>query len=145
MTARRLQAATINRRLAALRSLVKLATTLGLVSWTLAVENLKAQAYRDTRGPSLDAYKALLVVARAQLGAKGLRDVALLRLLHDPGLRRGEAVQLNVSDLDLAGDRIMVHGKARSQKESVTLPEPTKTALEAWLQARGTEDGPLFV
>ena len=144
MTARRLQAATINRRLAALRSLVKLATTLGLVSWTLAVENLKAQAYRDTRGPSLDAYKALLVVARAQLGAKGLRDVALLRLLHDLGLRRGEAVRLNVSDLDLAGDRLMVLGKARSQKEPVTLPAPTRAALEAWLQARGTEDGPLF-
>jgi ribonuclease I len=69
MTARRLQAATINRRLAALRSLVKLATTLGLVSWTLAVENLKAQAYRDTRGPSLDAYKALLVVAPAERGS----------------------------------------------------------------------------
>jgi integrase/recombinase XerC len=145
MTARRLQAATINRRFAALRSLVKLANTLGLVSWALAVENVKAQAYRDTRGPGLDAYKALLAVAQAQPGTKGLRDVALLRLLRDLGLRRGEAVRLDVSDLDLAGDRIMVLGKARSQKEPVTLPEPTKAALEAWLQARGTEDGPLFV
>ena len=70
------------------------ANTLGLVSWTLAVGNVKAQAYRDTRGPGLDAYKALLAVARAQPGAKGLRDVALLRLLHDLGLRRGEAVRL---------------------------------------------------
>jgi integrase/recombinase XerC len=56
MTARRLQAATINRRLAAPRSLARLANTLGLVSWTLAVENVKAQAHRDTRGPGLDAY-----------------------------------------------------------------------------------------
>jgi integrase/recombinase XerC len=38
-----------------------------------------------------------------------------------------------------------VLGKARSQKEPVTLPAPTKAALEAWLQACGTEDGPLSV
>ena len=38
---RRLQAATINRRLAALRSLVQLARTLGIVPWTPEVRNLK--------------------------------------------------------------------------------------------------------
>jgi hypothetical protein len=109
-----------------------------------AVQNVKAQAYRDTRGPGLDAYKALLVVARAQPGAKGLRDVALVRLLHDLGLRRGEAVRL-----DAFGPRpkpatdSWCSSKACSQKEPVTLPPPTKAALEAWLQARGTEDGPL--
>src|SRR5579872_5593878 len=54
MTDRGLQAATINRRLAAVRSLVKLANTLGLVQWTLAVENVKTKAYRDTRGPGPD-------------------------------------------------------------------------------------------
>ena len=80
------------------------------------MENVKAQNYRDTRGPGLDADKALLVVAGAQPGAKGLRDVALLRLLHDLGFRSGEAVRLDVSDFDLAGDRLMVLGKARLQK-----------------------------
>jgi integrase/recombinase XerC len=69
------------------------------VSWTLAVENVKAQAYRDTRGPGLEAYKAVRAVAQAQPGTKGLGDVALLRLLRDLGLRRGEAVRLDVSDL----------------------------------------------
>ena len=48
---RRLQAATINRRLAALRSLVQLARTLGIVPWTLEVRNVRAESYRDTRGP----------------------------------------------------------------------------------------------
>ena len=144
MTDRGLQAATINRRLAALRSLVKLANTLGLVPWTLAVENVKTQAYRDTRGPGLDGFKAILVAAQAQHGAKALRDVALLHLLHDLGLRRGEAVRLDVADVDLAGNRLSILGKARSQKEYVTVPEPTKAALAAWLEVRGTHEGPLF-
>jgi integrase/recombinase XerC len=52
------------------------------------------------RGPGLDAYKALLAIARAQLGAKGLRDVALLRLLHDLGFRRGEAVRIDAVMVD---------------------------------------------
>jgi integrase/recombinase XerC len=140
-----LQAATINRRLAALRSLVKLAGLLGLVSWSLAVENVKTQAYRDTRGPGLDGFKSILAAASVQLGAKGLRDVALLRLMHDLGLRRGEIVQLDLADVDLLGDRLSILGKARSQKEFVTLPEPTKTALSSWLDVRGTYEGPLFV
>jgi integrase/recombinase XerC len=145
MTERKLQAATINRRLAALRSLVKLANTLGLVPWTLSVENVRAQAYRDTRGPGRDGLKAVLTAAHAQRGPKALRDVALLRLLHDVGLRRGEAVRLDLEDIDLAGSRIFILGKARSQKEPVTLPEPTKAALVAWIEARGSEPGPLFV
>src|SRR5207249_3963181 len=43
---RGLAAATVNRRLAALRSLVKLARTLGLVGWSLEVEGLRAEPYR---------------------------------------------------------------------------------------------------
>ena len=55
---RGLQAATINRRLAALRSLVDLAKTLGMVPWSLDVANLKAQAYRDSedRGAMVFVY-----------------------------------------------------------------------------------------
>jgi hypothetical protein len=37
---RRLQSATVNHRLATLRSLIKRANTLGLVPWTLSIENL---------------------------------------------------------------------------------------------------------
>ena len=144
MTDRGLQAATINRRLAALRSLVKLANTLGMVPWTLSVENVKTQAYRDTRGPGRDGFRSMLAAAQGQRGPKALRDVALLRLLHDLGLRRGEAVRLDLEDLDLAGDRLFILGKARSQKEPVTLPAPTKAALEAWLAVRGSAPGPVF-
>jgi integrase/recombinase XerC len=65
-----LQAATINRRLAALRSLVKPAKTLGVVAWTLSVENMKGQSYRDTRGPGRESFKAMVAGAGAQRGPK---------------------------------------------------------------------------
>ena len=145
MSKRGLQATTINRRLATLRSLVKLANTHGLVTWSLSVENVPVQPYRDTRGPDRDGFCAMLDAAGAQPGPKGRRDVALLRLLHDLGLRRSEAVRLDVKDVDLPRNRIVIPGRGRAPRELVSLLEPTRAALAAWLEARGPEPGPLFV
>src|SRR5207253_11153764 len=83
---RKLTAATINRRLAALRSMVKLARTLGMISWTLEVESMKAEAYRDTRGPGRGGIMALLDALAGRTDAKGIRDRAILRCLFDLGL-----------------------------------------------------------
>ncbi len=57
---RRPSANTINRRLTALRSLVKLGRTLGLVSFTLEVQSVKADPYRDTRGPGRAGFRDML-------------------------------------------------------------------------------------
>src|SRR5438552_1651316 len=81
---------TVSRRLAALRSLVKLARTLGMVPWALDVDGVRAEGYRDTRGPGRDGFRNLLALLRARADAKGARDRAVLRLLYDLGLRRAE-------------------------------------------------------
>jgi len=59
MTERGLSPSTINRRLSALRSLVALGKELGFVTFDLATRNVRAEAYRDTRGPEPDAMAAL--------------------------------------------------------------------------------------
>jgi integrase/recombinase XerC len=141
---RGLQAATVNRRLAALRSLVKLANTVGLVSWRLSVESMKSQSYRDTRGPGLDTYRGMLAAAASRRPGKAARDTAILRLLQDVGLRRGELVRLDLADVDLERNAIMVTGKARTQAAPISLPAPTTAALAGWIADRGTEAGPLF-
>jgi integrase/recombinase XerC len=141
---RRLQAATINRRLAALRSLVCLARTLGIVPWALEVRNVRAESYRDTRGPGRNGVRLLLDEIERRKDNKAIRDRAALRLLYDLGLRRSEVVGLDVDDLDLDAGTITVMGKGRTQKTSLTLPGPTKEAIRQWLETRGTEPGPLF-
>ncbi len=53
--------ATVNRRLAALRSLVTFARRIGRADFTLGdIEGEKIQSYRDTSGPSMDQVKIML-------------------------------------------------------------------------------------
>jgi integrase/recombinase XerC len=142
---RGLSAATVNRRLAALRSLVKLGRTLGMVSWQLEVEGLKAEPYRDTRGPGREGFRRLLNAIPDVDTPKGRRDRAVLRLLYDLGLRRAEVCGLDVGDYDRATGTIAVLGKGRTQKAALTLPRPTAEALEAWLAVRPEGGEALFV
>ena len=141
---RQLTPATINLRLSAIRALGKLARLVGLVSFSLEVENLPVEAYRDTRGPGREGVRELLQEASSRLDAKGVRDVALLRLMYDLALRRGEIERLNIEDLDLKKKRLLVQGKGRSAAQAMTLPDNTYEALKAWLKVRGNESGPLF-
>lgn len=142
---RGLAPATVNRRLAALRSLVKLARTLGIVPWTLEVGGVKSEAYRDTRGPGRAGFRRILDELDERTDAKAKRDRAAVRLLYDLALRRGEVVSLGLEDVDLEAGTVDVLGKGQTEKVRLTLPEPTKAALGSWIQARGEEPGALFV
>lgn len=144
MVERGLQAATVNRRLAAVRSMVSMAKTLGLVDWSLEIQNLKAEAYRDTKGPGRKGFLAMLQTLGQTRSKKAIRDTAILRLLYDLALRTGEVVALDFGDVELTRNLIHVLGKGKTAKQQLTLPEPTKAALEAWLQIRGGEPGSLF-
>jgi len=137
MAQRELSPATCNRRLSAIRSALKLGRRLELLTWTLDVDSLKVRPYRDTTGPQEEAYRAMLEVADA-------RDTAMLRLLHDLALRRGELVELDLADVDLRKRKLSILGKGRLERETLTIPEATADALKAWIRERGKEPGPLF-
>lgn len=145
MLERGLSPATVNRRLAALRSLVTLGRTLGMVGWELDVQGVKSEPYRDTKGPGKKGVKKLLSKAGQRTDTKGIRDQAILRCLTDLALRRAEVVSLDIEDLDLEGSTLKVLGKGRREKERLTLPARTREALAAWLTVRGQTAGPLFV
>jgi integrase/recombinase XerC len=167
-----LASATIARRLAALRACVKMARTLGVVWWALEVTNPEVVAYRETKGPGAKGWRAMVEKARdhvekararvekararvenvceidrAENGLKrAIRDMAVLRTLHDLALRRGELVAIGLVDLDLDAEppTVAIVGKGRTDKEPLTLPPRTRDALVAWLAVRGKEPGMLF-
>ncbi len=136
---------TINARLASLRALVKMARILGLVTWHLEVTGVRAEPYRDTRGPGRRGVRALLAEVEDAKTPKERRDRALVRLLTDLALRRGEAVSLDIEHIDLERGVALVRGKGKHGRVPVTLPEPTVAALRSWIEVRGAEPGPLFV
>src|SRR5262245_13383836 len=57
--------ATINRRLAPIRSALRLARTLGLTTWAPEIQGLKVETYRDTTGPGVAGTRAMLARACA--------------------------------------------------------------------------------
>jgi integrase/recombinase XerC len=149
MVQRGLSPATIGRRLSALRSMVKVARQIGRITWTLEVEQPKSVPYRDTRGPGLDGWRRIVAAVRSRAlegswAAK--RDLAIIRLLHDLGLRRGEVSGLDVEDVswEPAPGAVWIVGKGQSEKIKVTLNLAARAALAEWLLLRGDEPGPLF-
>lgn len=149
LLARGLTEATVNRRLAAIRSLLKFCYRLG---WSQTdgrslVEGERVVAYRDTRGVTTEIVKKLFIAADTG-DLTGLRDVALLRLLCENALRRAEVCALNVEDFRPEERRLFILGKGKgTQKEPETLSERAIEALNRYLVAAGhagIPDAPLL-
>lgn len=140
----RLSPSTVNRRLGAVRSLFKLARLLGFTSTKIEIPNIKSESYRDTRGPGLAAFKRMLVAASAQSEIKARRDRTILRLLFDLALRASELVTLDIAHVELDQKRLSIKGKGRSQRQYLSIPPTSVSALADWISIRGSNDGPLF-
>jgi len=146
-------AASIGRKLAALRAFFRWGVREGAIRRdpTLAIAAPK-QRPRLPRPLSVDDCRAL-VENDAPAPARGgdererrLRDRALVELLYGAGLRVGEALALDVRDVDLLAREVRVLGKGRKERV-VPLPRAARQALGSWLEARrrpGYQAEPLF-
>ena len=150
MLERGLSEATVNRRLAALRSLLTFSYRLGYArtDGRGLVDGEKAVAYRDTRGTDIHTLRRLVALPSELYGMEslpGLRDTALLRLLCENALRRAEVCSLDVADLAAGSHTLYIKGKGRgTQKSPITLSGKCVGALVAYLQASVHAEGPLF-
>jgi len=126
----RLAAATISRRVAAVRSCLR---------FTFGPERVPDAAFAPRRPRRLpDAPKEAEVDAMLEL-AEGhtvlaLRNRALLELLYSGGLRSAEAVGLDLSDVDFEQEAIHVHGKGGKERV-VPLGEEAAHHLALYLRA----------
>lgn len=148
--------ATVARYLTALRSVIEMAGRLGRCTWSLRVDTPRVEAYRDTRGPGRDGWRSMVEVVTAESKlerddrGKAVRDLAILRLLHDTFLRRAEVAGLDLEHVELDQrfghpDAIWILGKGRAARERMDLAPATARALGDWLTVRGHEAGPVFI
>ena len=73
----------------------------------------------------------------------GARDAAALALLAGTGIRRAEAVALDLADFDLEDGSVRVLGKGDKERQ-VYLVDGARSAIAWWLGLRGSEPGPLL-
>lgn len=148
MLEKRYSPATINTTLSALKGVAHSA-------WQL--KQLKTDEYqrirdvKSVRGSRLPRGRALsdrevsrLVKACLRDSSPaGARDLALVALLGSGGLRRSEAVSLDLSHFDEEAGTLRVRGKGDKER-LVYLGRGSSRALLDWIAARGANLGPLL-
>jgi site-specific recombinase XerD len=143
---------TANRHLAALRGVLKECWRLGYVTaedFQRAADLEPVRGSRLPRGRALQPGEIRSLFAACEdddrkKPAMAARDAAILALLYGSGLRRAEAVGLDVTDYDREGGTLKVRGKGNKERLA-HLGEASQAALEAWLFVRGPAPGALFV
>ena len=140
---RGLDATTIARKLAAVRSWFRFLVRRGVLERNVA---------REVRGPRppkklvsflpIDEAVALMD-AKAPDRAARARDAAVLELLYATGLRVSELASLDLDDLDRSQQTVRVLGKGRKER-IVPYGSRAASALGTYLAGRGTGAGALF-
>ena len=141
--ARGLDATTIARKLAAVRSWFRFLVRRGVLERNVA---------REVRGPRppkklvsfLPIDEAMsLMDSKTPDAASRARDTAVLEILYATGLRVSELAGLDLDDLDRSQQTVRVLGKGRKER-IVPYGSRAATALDRYLAGRGTGAGPLF-
>jgi integrase/recombinase XerC len=139
---------TVNRRLAAIKTLCSMGRKLGICGFTLEdVKGERVQQYRDTSGITPEEYRRVLDICDRSL-IYGIRDYALLKLLWDNALRRNEVSLLNYGDFEPSARELTILGKGKgTQTEIIGLSTSTTNALLDWTKAykHKKQKAPLFV
>jgi integrase/recombinase XerD len=139
-----------NRMLAALRGVIRAAWECELIDAETrervlaAAKNIRGETKPKGRHLEAGELRTLFQVCCADEADAGRRDAALLAVLYGAGLRRSEAVNLTLADLDSQTGALTVReGKGRKDRTTY-VANGALNALHDWLSVRGDTAGPLF-
>lgn len=141
--------ATVNTYLSALKGVAKEAWMLRLMDvesfqHIRAVRNLRGSRLPRGRALSPEEIRALFGACEADGSSIGVRDAAMLAVILGCGLRRSEAVGLDLSDIITTERALRVLGKGNKERLAY-MPAGTWQRLRMWIDdVRGEKDGPLF-
>jgi integrase len=139
---------TVNKMLCALRRVLKEAHRLDLISaddYTKAVDLPSIREQKKLRGRALSPQEIeALMDACSSSHPIDIRDAALIAILRGGGLRRAEAVKLEMRDFLPSTGALEVRLGKGGKDRTVYLPEEAITFVENWLDVRGCEKGPLL-
>lgn len=139
---------TVNRMLAALRSVLKEARRLKQISLedyenAVDIRCVKHQTRLQGRALTQEEVAALLENCLNDPSQIGLRDAAMICVLM-AGLRRSEVVALDLSDFEPKLGSLQVRQSKGRQDRITYLPTGATAAILNWLDIRGDEPGPLL-
>jgi integrase/recombinase XerC len=133
------------RKLSSLKSFVRFLRATGHLHQD-PTEALEAPFQRRKLPKVLNQHQAETLLEQSPRGRTPLRDRAILELLYASGLRVGELVALNLSDVDLVNKTILVHGKGNKQRIAL-FGETCAGILKDYLlkeRVRGGQEEPFF-
>ncbi|MDY7107966.1 MAG: site-specific integrase [Planctomycetota bacterium] len=148
--AERYAPATANKLLSALRGVLRAARDLELLSEEEYQGAARLRQIRPVEDPATRTLetgelRALFTACAADHTAAGRRDAALLAIILITGARRAEAVSLDVGDYERSTGTLHIRSDLEGRDRRVKLPASARKAVNAWLDVRGDEPGPLLL
>ena len=140
---------TINTYLSALKGVAKECWNLKLIDvetyqQVKEIKRSKGSRISKSRALAINELNQLLDHCMAEEGPIAMRDATLIALVYGAGLRRHEAVALELVSYKRKTQNMRVIGK-RNKERTNALNNRVIDILECWLDERGREPGPLFV
>jgi site-specific recombinase XerD len=111
----------------------------------IAIDGVKGQTIPRGRALGSGELRAIFETCAKDRSAAGRRDAALLAVLYGSGLRRSEAVTLDLDAYDAVTGALTIRA-GKGQKDRISYASAgSRQAVASWIATRGDEPGPLFV